>query len=147
MREEVRFKQAALVDKWELRGKKLKNVYESGIVRTSGVSIIIVIFVIILWICSLILCWRTAQNQNQEVRQEALTIVAEEDNGTPITSGCSLDAIKFNAPAFSVGQYSYRVVDRTSGACWWLIRMADGDHVRWKVLPVNDGKSYVKEVK
>lgn len=122
----------------------MKNVYESGVVRTSRVSIPVIIFVIIFWLLSLYLCWSITNIRNTEVRQESLTIVAEEDSGTPITAGCALDAIKFNAPSFSVGKYSYRVVDRTSGASWWLVRMADGDHVRWKVLPVSNGKSYVK---
>jgi hypothetical protein len=54
---------------------------------------------------------------------------------TPIerASGCPLDAVAYDAPAFAnVGSKSFRVTDRFSGASWWLLRMRG----EWVVLPV-----------
>lgn len=53
-------------------------------------------------------------------------------------NGCPLDAIRYDAPAFTRGypkadNHSYKVRDRTSGSEWWLVYI-DGE---WVVLPIN----------
>jgi len=58
---------------------------------------------------------------------------------TPIerASGCPLDAIEYDAPAFAdCGGKSFRVSDRFSGASWWLLRMRG----EWIVLPIMETK-------
>lgn len=55
--------------------------------------------------------------------------------------GQPLDAVKLSSPSFAQGDYCYKVADRTSGACWWLVRMDDG----WHVLPICEGRSYVDQ--
>lgn len=56
--------------------------------------------------------------------------------------GQPLDAIKMSAPTFADQNYpTYKVVDRTSGACWWLVRIG-GD---WVALPVCMSKSYEQQ--
>jgi hypothetical protein len=60
---------------------------------------------------------------------------------TPIerASGCPLDAIEYDVPAFMEDNATplhelccYKVVDRLSGASWWLLRMRG----EWIVLPI-----------
>ena len=55
--------------------------------------------------------------------------------------GRPLDAVKMSAPTFSDKSYCYKVADRTSGACWWLLHV-DG---QWVELPVCEGASYVRQ--
>jgi hypothetical protein len=48
-------------------------------------------------------------------------------------NGCPLDAVTYDAPAFADnGSRSFKVVDRTSGAQWWLVKMGG----EWVVLPI-----------
>lgn len=55
--------------------------------------------------------------------------------------GQPLDAVRVTAPTFAGGA-CYKVVDRTSGATWWLVQMADGDQtLRWQVLTVGVGEA------
>lgn len=56
--------------------------------------------------------------------------------------GQPLDAVRVNAPTFSGGKYAYKVCDRTSGACWWLVKDPDG---KWQVYLVCEGYSYVAQ--
>jgi hypothetical protein len=46
-------------------------------------------------------------------------------------NGCPLDAVVYDAPAFS-GEPCYKVVDRTSGAQWWMVKMGK----EWVALPL-----------
>ena len=55
--------------------------------------------------------------------------------------GQPLDAVRLTAPSFSDSEYCYKVADRTSGACWWAVKI-DGE---WHVLPICEGHSYVEQ--
>lgn len=55
--------------------------------------------------------------------------------------GQPLDAVRLSAPTFAEGEWCYKVADRTSGACWWLVKV-DGE---WQVLTVCEGHSYVQQ--
>lgn len=55
--------------------------------------------------------------------------------------GQPLDAVKMSSPSFSGSDYCYKVCDRTSGACWWLLKMDN----EWHVLQICNGSSYVKQ--
>lgn len=55
--------------------------------------------------------------------------------------GQPLDAVRLTAPSFSDAEYCYKMADRTSGACWWAVKI-EGE---WHVLPVCEGHSYVEQ--
>ena len=51
-------------------------------------------------------------------------------------NGCPLDAVAYDAPAFANhDSKALKVVDRTSGASWWLVKMGRS----WVALPI-EGK-------
>ena len=84
-------------------------------------------------------CWIDRQNA-------AMAQVVEESKPETYDEqylpGQPLDAVKVTAPTFADGEYAYKVADRTSGACWWLVKDPDGT---WQVLPVCEGRSYVAQ--
>lgn len=55
--------------------------------------------------------------------------------------GQPLDMVRMTAPSWSSCDYMFRIVDRTSGACWLRIQM-DG---AWETWPVCEGRSYVAQ--
>lgn len=55
--------------------------------------------------------------------------------------GQPLDAVRLTAPSFSDADYCYKVADRTSGACWWAVKIEG----KWCVLPICEGHSYVEQ--
>lgn len=55
--------------------------------------------------------------------------------------GQPLDAVRLSAPSFAEGEYCFKVCDRTSGACWWMVKM----YGEWHVLTVCEGRSYVEQ--
>lgn len=58
-----------------------------------------------------------------------------------IVPGQPLDAVRMGAPSFAEGDHCYRLADRTSGACWWVVKV-EGE---WRVLPICEGRSYVDQ--
>ena len=77
--------------------------------------------------------------KSQDVTEADVTQV------TPIerANDCPLDAIAYDAPAFMKDNATplhelrcYKVVDRFSGASWWLLRMSG----EWIVLPIMETK-------
>jgi len=85
-------------------------------------------------------CWVDRQNAAlAEVVEDAKPETYEEE----YLPGQPLDAVKVTAPSFADDDcgYSYKVADRTSGACWWLVKVEGG----WRVLPVCEGRSYVAQ--
>lgn len=70
-----------------------------------------------------------------------MTSYAEAAEQEEYLPGQPLDALRMEAPAFADGDRCYKVADRTTGACWYLVQMhgkSEGD-VQWVVLPVADG--------
>ena len=55
--------------------------------------------------------------------------------------GQPLDMVRMSAPSWSSCDHMYRIVDRTSGACWVRIRM-DG---AWETWLVCEGQSYIAQ--
>lgn len=81
--------------------------------------------------------------QSSASASEVSDVMAEVETYTEdYMPGQPLDAVKLSAPSFASGMYCYRVTDRTTGACWYLVQMPDGDgHWRWQVLTVGVGQA------
>lgn len=58
------------------------------------------------------------------------------DVGDAVSPGRPLDAVRYEAPTFArrYGEWCYRVMDRSTGEQWWLIRMGDD----WVSLTIGD---------
>jgi hypothetical protein len=78
-------------------------------------------------------------SMDAEATEDVASVSQSEPDVSPTiehANGSPLDAVAYDTPAFvNHGSKALKVVDRTSGASWWLVKMGRS----WVALPI-EGK-------
>lgn len=117
-----------------MEGDVRTNPYDvAGAPKWWGSAAFVAVATLLVWL--LWLAWLTGEGRIPEGGTTKVHVAA-----TDVREGVGqpLDAVRYNAPAWAQGPYCYWVVNRTTGASWWLVRMDDD---AWHALTIGVGEA------